>query len=225
MKNIFLFTLSVLVIFGAAVHGVSAQMMGGNGSFGIKDDHTKQEEAEGKEVWEKFQAKEKSCADLKDDDFEALGEYFMGTMMGDAHAAMNAMITQGHGEEGEEQMHAVMGKRLSGCDPSAEFPAGSFGFMPMMNMMGGWSTPFGSSYNNRNMMSVGYGLFSLGVLGMLLWALWWVVVVVLIVWIVRRLFGSTHRGGSSALQILKERYAKGEIDKQEFEEKKKTLER
>ena len=170
-----------------------------------------------------MQAKETLCADLKDGDFGALGEYFMGTMIGDSHAAMNAMITQMHGEEGEELIHIAMGKRLSGCDTSAVYPAGSFGFMPMMNMMGGWSPSGGNNFYSGRMMNYGYGLFSLGILGMLLWALWWVVIIAVIVWVVHRLLGLTRKGGSSSLEILKERYAKGEIDKQEFEEKKRDL--
>ncbi|MBV9349372.1 MAG: SHOCT domain-containing protein [Patescibacteria group bacterium] len=62
--------------------------------------------------------------------------------------------------------------------------------------------------------------------------LWWIVIIVLIVSVVRLLImgrgmhGHWHdhpHPSDRALEILKERYAKGEIDKAEFEEKKKVL--
>ena len=154
-----------------------------------------------------------------------LGEYFMGQMAGDSHAAMNAMMIQVHGEDGEEQIHIVMGKRLSGCDTSAAFPVGSGGWMPMMNMMwGGWSSPFGSNNSTNNMMNFGFGPF--GGFGWIFMILWWVLIiagiVALIKWLTSQSHG-THRNEKSALEILQERYAKGEIDKKEFEERKKDL--
>lgn len=52
----------------------------------------------------------------------------------------------------------------------------------------------------------------------------WVLLIVFIVWIAREAGGRNSRSsGSNALEILKERYARGEIDKKEFEEKKKDL--
>ncbi len=71
-------------------------------------------------------------------------------------------------------------------------------------------------------MMDGYG----GVFMMLLWALLIVGIVLLIVWLVRQ---SGSRGGGSddrvetALDILKKRYAKGEIGKEEFEQMKREL--
>ena len=69
-----------------------------------------------------------------------------------------------------------------------------------------------------NMMGWGGGGFGLGHL------LWWVLVIVGIVLLVRSLSGRSRRDdGSRALGILEERYARGEIDKAEFENRKRDL--
>jgi len=228
MKKL-IFTILAVVIVGSFATSANAQMMGGfsnsSADWDAVVEHTLREEQEGKEVWDKLQTKELTCENLSDEQFGVLGEYFMGQMAGDSHAAMNAMMIQTHGEEGEEQIHIVMGKRLSGCDTSAAFPAGSGGWMPMMNMMwGGWSSPFGSNNSTNNMMNFGFGPF--GGFGWIFMILWWVLIIAGIVALIKWLTSQSHgtrNHEKSALEVLKGRYAKGEIDKKEFEEKKKDL--
>lgn len=74
----------------------------------------------------------------------------------------------------------------------------------------------------------GWGLMGAGVM-----FLFWVFVVLLIIWLVRSAVGHgghmmhhghMHGSGHHALEILKERYVKGEINKEEYEAKKKDLE-
>ena len=228
MKRL-IFTILSIAVVGSFASTANAQMMGGFSNTQVDwneiVEHTAREEQEGKELWNKLQTKEVACENLNDEQYGVLGEYFMGQMSGDSHAAMNAMMIQTHGEEGEEQIHIVMGKRLSCCDTLAAFPAGSGGWMPMMNMMwGGWSSPFNGNNSISNMMNFGFGSF--GGFGWIFMILWWVLIiagiVALIKWLTSQSRG-TNNHGKSALEILQERYAKGEIDKSEFEEKKKDL--
>ena len=184
MKNILL----SIFVFGVLLTAIStnAQMMGND--FTENDDHTAREEAEGKIVWDKLQAEQTTCDELSDEDFGSLGEYFMGQMMGESHASMNEMMTRMHGEEGEEQIHVVMGKRLSGCDTSAVFSSEGLGWMPMMNMMwgglpagqAGWSSPFGNNNSTNNMMNFGFGGF-----GFIFMILWWVLIVSCILYLLK----------------------------------------
>lgn len=65
-------------------------------------------------------------------------------------------------------------------------------------------------------------------LGMLGMALFWIAVIVVTAWLVLRVAGvrgdGATRTGSSALRILDERLARGEIDTEEFRARKAALE-
>lgn len=81
---------------------------------------------------------------------------------------------------------------------------------------GGWGAHYG----------MGYGF------GWVFMVLFWILLIVGIVAIVKWAFSSSHSPTHmlpphppqrTALDILKERYARGEIDKEEFEERRRTL--
>jgi putative membrane protein len=71
----------------------------------------------------------------------------------------------------------------------------------------------------------GYGAMSwLGFICMILfWGLVVLAIVALVRWLTRGETGRRAATEESALEILKRRYAKGEIDQAEFEEKKRHL--
>lgn len=238
MKKIFLF-----VIFSALAITISlpvvtrAQMMGNIGNSTVVNNQIIQEEAEGKAILGKLQSQQTSCANLTDDNFEKLGDYFMGQMMGSSHSAMDALMTQRIGEDNNRLMHIALGKRFSGCNTSAVFPSQGESFLPMMGMMGGWSSSnSNNNYQPNNFNSMmgnyynnGYSMMGYGGIGWIPMILWWTLIIVGIVLLIRWITNQSRTGSgnhgktSTALDTLKDRYAKGEIDKKEFEEKKKDL--
>lgn len=77
----------------------------------------------------------------------------------------------------------------------------------MWNAMWGWGDSWG----------VGWAMFSL------MHVLWWVAIVALSVVVFRAITGRRRRRGDSALDILRARYARGEIDAAEYAERRKQL--
>lgn len=63
------------------------------------------------------------------------------------------------------------------------------------------------------------GWFGGGIMMIVFWGLF----ILFMIWIVREASGRNTHHRSDALEILKERYAKGEISKEEFESKRKDI--
>ncbi|KPV54969.1 hypothetical protein SE17_00510 [Kouleothrix aurantiaca] len=74
-------------------------------------------------------------------------------------------------------------------------------------------------------MMGGYGLMAgFGWLGMLVMALFWIGVIVLIVWGLTHVFSTQQPGAElDAEEILKQRYARGEISHTEFVQAREAL--
>lgn len=72
-----------------------------------------------------------------------------------------------------------------------------------------------------------YGYWSYGGFGWTFMIFWWIFIIAILFaltkWLMRQSGEGHHNHEKSPLDILKERYAKGEIDKKEFDEKKKDL--
>ncbi len=154
-----------------------------------------------------------SCDKLSNEQLEAIGEYYMEQMHpGAAHEIMDNMMG-GEGSASLKQVHINMAKRLY-CNDNIYIGYGMMGSGGMMGFNGG--------YGSWNMMGGLWPSSWFGVgFGMLFVILFWVAVIWLIVWVVKTY--AMPQKKSSALDILKRRYAKGEITKKEFEGLKKEF--
>jgi len=152
-----------------------------------------------------------SCDKLSDEQLEAMGDYYMEQMHpGEAHEIVDNMMG-GEGSKSLKQVHINMAKRLY-CNDNVYIGYGMMGSGGMMNMMGrGMMGSYPASYDYSN-----YGYWNI------FWILLFAAVIFLIVWIIHR-FGIKNTASVTPLNILRKRFAKGEITKKEFEERKKDL--
>src|SRR3990167_5833426 len=143
------------------------------------------------------------CDKLTDEQLESIGDYYMEQMHpGEAHEIMDNMMG-GEGSESLKQVHINMAKRLY-CNENVYMGYGIMGSGGMMNMMG--SYPANYDYSN-------YGYWNI------FWILLFAATIFLIGWIIHR-FGIKKTASETPLNILRKRFAKGEITKKEFEDMK-----
>ncbi len=164
-----------------------------------------------------------SCDKLADEELESIGDYYMGQMHpGNAHKMMDQMMG-GEGSESLKQMHIAIARRMY-CNENADGMMGG-GMMDMMmgnNMMGSGGM-MGMMGTNMMGGSFGRGSWWLwSIVGMLFWIALLVALILLIIWLYKKITGQTTNNGS-ALEILKKRFAKGEITKRQYREMKREL--
>ncbi len=178
MNNTFKFkvSISLLVIsflFLVFAQKTNAQMMRnyqGQTSFSQSDIQNEQNEQNaGQVIYQKLQNGQITCQQLSEDNFDKLGDYFMWKALGNtqAHAAMDERMTQMMGDQGNTQMHIILGKRGSGCFSNLAVPSNTPSFMMGMmnnvyangggvkNMMGNWG------WAGSTMGWTGFGSFNL----------------------------------------------------------------
>ncbi len=168
------------------------------------------------------------CAKVTDSQFEALGDAYMEVMHpGEQHELMDRMMG-GEGSESLSAMHTLMGKNYLNCDNrTAGTYGGMMGMMSggmMSGMMGSWSNPSTLTNNSNNPM-MNFGFTPFGWFGWIFMILFWGLIILGIMALIRTLTKGGESNKKTPLDILKERYVKGEIDQKEYDTKKKELEK
>ncbi len=158
-----------------------------------------------------------SCDELTDEQFEMIGDYYMEQMHpGEAHEMMDEMMGS-EGSESLKQMHINMAEMIY-CGEGEMMDSNG-----MMNMIMGGGNMMDSG-GMMNMMGSGMMGSSFWWIWMIVGALFWiavfVVLVLLIIWLYKKII---DKDSGSAGEILKKRFAQGEISKKEFESMKKEI--
>jgi putative membrane protein len=169
-----------------------------------------------------------SCKEATNEQLERLGEALMGIAYPNAeqHALMDRMMG-GERSPSLAAMHRMMGARYLGCY-SGDIPGPAIPDMGMMGGMmrygGGWQGGPVMDWGMTNSMGHGHwGFMPWGWGSLLFWAFIVAAVVLVIYFLTRSPKGPNSVGGGDSLEILRRRYASGEITKEQFEEMRDTL--
>ena len=137
------------------------------------------------------------CKSLSNSQLEILGEYYMEQMHpGESHELMHKMMGLQEGSEAEEQFHLNMAKTIY-CDESGGMMGGG--------MMGSYPTYY--SYNS--FWNIPRLVFLIGIIALIIWLIY--------------KFTKKKKESETPIDILQKRYAKGEINKKQFEKMKKEI--
>jgi putative membrane protein len=206
------FSLGVLSLILGAVTGATAIAS------------TASEEQEGARIVRAVDSSQRSCGSLSNTELERVGDYAMGRMLGStqAHEQMDSLMQRMMGQSATERMHVVMGRRFSRCGGGST-PGGFGGMMGVMGMMGG------SGYGGSGSMMGGFRTNGSSGDGDDFGTAGWVMVALMVVLIglgVAAVALLRPRRSSSSgvpLEVLGARYARGEIDKDEYEQRRNAL--
>lgn len=169
-----------------------------------------------------------NCEDATNEQLEKLGEALMDIAYPnpDEHALMDRMM----GSDGSASlalMHRMMGARYLGCY-SGDIRGPAIPGMGMMGGMmgygGGWQGGPMMGWGMNNAMGPGHwGFMPWGWGSLVLWAVIIAAVVLIVSYLARPRRGPQAGGREDALEILRRRYASGEITKQQFDEMRDTI--
>lgn len=205
------------------------------------------EQAQGRRLLDRVASGQLSCAAATPAQFELMGEAVMGRAFPNAtaHERMNGVMSSMMGARGEAQMHEVLGRQAAGCSGGSSVQ----GFVGMMGSMGAMMGMMGGAHGpgTRGMMqgygsgSGGYGSASgYGMMGPTAvnrdtgdrWAaadttmvvtMGLLLVLIVVALVLFRPARRRESGPDRPLDILDERFARGDISVEEYRERRDAL--
>lgn len=188
-------------------------------------------EREGARTLRAVEDGKRDCLDLSRGDLARVGDYAMGRVLGSstAHAEMDRVMGRMMGERAQRRMHELMGRRFAGCDRGAL----AAGAMDMMGaMMGALAGPAAAARSGTGMMPGeqpvrGSGradaddgdAWGGGAAMAVMTAALLAVTAAAVLWLRPR----RATGAEPPREVLAHRYARGEIDGDEYRRRNEAL--